>query len=232
MSDSAAIEQMKAYYEARADEYDEWFYRNGRFDRGPEHTARWRSEVAEVERALSREDLSGDLIELACGTGIWTKRLAARGRSLTAVDASAEMLAVNRAKLDDLCVRYLHADLFEWQPERRYDVVFMGFWLSHVPAARLVSFLSRVAAGLERRSGVAFFVDSRRDTTSTAVDHVLPDDPNALVKRRLNDGREFDIVKVFYDPEVLGSAFREAGLEAQIHETQDFFLYGTARHAS
>src|SRR6266511_3494592 len=29
--------------------------------------------------------------------------------------------------------RFIRADIFEWVPDRRYDVVFFGFWLSHVP---------------------------------------------------------------------------------------------------
>ena len=36
----------------RAGEYDQWWFRTGRFDRGAELNAAWRSDVAEVERAL------------------------------------------------------------------------------------------------------------------------------------------------------------------------------------
>jgi hypothetical protein len=30
-------------------------------------------------------------------------------------------------------VTYIAADIFDWQPQHRYDAVFFGFWLSHVP---------------------------------------------------------------------------------------------------
>jgi demethylmenaquinone methyltransferase/2-methoxy-6-polyprenyl-1,4-benzoquinol methylase len=48
----------------------------------------------------------------------------------------------------DAAVEYIEADLFAWQPARRYDFVFMSFWLSHVPAARFDGFFDTVARAL------------------------------------------------------------------------------------
>ena len=68
-------------------------------------------------------------LELACGTGIWTRPLLTVARHILAVDASPEMLALNRAKVADARVRYQLADLFTWEAERsgrsgvRRDVV-------------------------------------------------------------------------------------------------------------
>src|SRR6266508_6846961 len=56
-------------------EYDEWWQRRGRYDRGSEENARWFSERTEVLTAFDRLDLRGDVLELAPGTGIWTERL-------------------------------------------------------------------------------------------------------------------------------------------------------------
>jgi hypothetical protein len=44
-------------------------------------------------------------------------------------------------------VRFVAADLFTWTPDRRYDVVFFGFWLSHVPAERFASFSRTLLLG-------------------------------------------------------------------------------------
>lgn len=46
------------------------------------------------------------------------------------------MLAINRAFNGDARVEYVEADLFEYVPNTLYDLVFAGFWLSHVPEAR------------------------------------------------------------------------------------------------
>jgi len=95
--------------------------------------AGWRTELEEVIQALDGFALRGRVLELAGGTGIWTKQLAQTAAELTVVDASPEMLGINRDRVRDPYVRYITADLFEWQPETVYDVVFFGFWLSHVP---------------------------------------------------------------------------------------------------
>src|SRR5690348_7215985 len=124
------LEEQRRYYRSRAGEYDEWFLRLGRYDRGPELNQQWFAEVAEVDSALAAFEPAGRLLELACGTGWWTERLLPYAGSLTVLDASPEMLALNRARLGDAEVRYVEADLFTWEPDDRFDVVFFSFWLS------------------------------------------------------------------------------------------------------
>ncbi len=219
------LAEMMAYYRARAKEYDEWFYRHGRYDRGPEVNVCWFAEADEVFAALDALKIEGDVLELACGTGIWTERLVRTARSVTAVDASPEMLAINRAKVASDRVSYLQADLFDWRPARTYDAICFAFWLSHVPVERLDAFLN-VVAGALRPGGSLFFVDNRREPISTAIDHQLPEAGSQLMTRRLNDGRTFEIVKNFYEPADLAARFVAAGLDVTVRETATYFLYG------
>ncbi|QBD74551.1 class I SAM-dependent methyltransferase [Ktedonosporobacter rubrisoli] len=219
------LQDMQAYYRARAREYDEWFYRQGRYNRSPEANARWFAEADEVFAALDSFLPDGDVLELAPGTGIWTERLVRTAKSLTAVDAAPEMIELNRARVASAKVSYIQADLFSWQPERSYDSVFFGFWLSHVPLERLDNFLHSVATML-RPGGKLFFVDSRREPSSTAADHQLPAQGDQVMIRKLNDGRTFEIVKNFCDPTDLATRAKIAGLNLTIHETATYFLYG------
>ena len=112
---------------------------------------------------LRRFGPKGRVLELACGTGLWTVELARHAAGITAVDASPEVLDINRARLQETLpevpVRYVRADLFDWRPEEAYDVAFFGFWLSHVPPGRFAAFWDLVRAAL-RPGGRAFFVDS------------------------------------------------------------------------
>ena len=91
--------------------------------------------AAELTRALDSFGPAGSVLELACGPGVWTGQLLRHATDVTAVDASPEMLAIAAGRVPDgAAVRFVEADLFTWEPDRQYDVVFMGFWLSHVPA--------------------------------------------------------------------------------------------------
>ena len=224
-----ALAEQRAYYEARAPEYDEWFERRGRYDRGPDLNARWRADVEQVRAALAAARLGGEVLELACGTGLWTARLALSAARVTALDASPAMLGRNRERLTAAClvdrVAYEQVDLFTWRPDRSFDAVFCGFWLSHVPEERLDPHLASIADAL-RPGGRLFFVDSRREPTASSPDQPLAAAGEALAVRRLNDGRTFHAVKVFRSPAALEAAFARRGMAITVRETPTYFQYG------
>jgi demethylmenaquinone methyltransferase/2-methoxy-6-polyprenyl-1,4-benzoquinol methylase len=227
--DPEILDEQLAYYRARAPEYDEWFFRQGRYDRGEEHRRLWFDEVAQVEAALADAGPAGDVLELACGTGIWTRRLALRSRRVTAIDASPEVIALNRSRVRDARVAYVQADIFQWTPPTTYDFVFFGFWLSHVPLARFEAFWTLVRSAL-RPAGTVFFVDNLAAPAATAREQ--PWDAGGIADRRLNDGRTFRIVKIFHDPADLTARLTPLGWAADVRTTATFFLYGTATVAS
>lgn len=213
------------YYRKRAGEYDDWWLRRGRYDHGPGVNAQWFADAAEVQAALDRFEPAGEVLELACGTGLWTERLVAHAARVSAVDGSAEMLELCRARVGDPRVRYMHADLFAWEPDTPYDVCFFGFWLSHVPEERFEMFWEKLRRALGA-GGRVFFVDSSRHDLASAVDHRLsePGDPTML--RRLADGSEYRIVKHFYEPESLQQRLADLGWTVEVHSTPTFFIYG------
>jgi ubiquinone/menaquinone biosynthesis C-methylase UbiE len=229
-SGARLLDEQLAYYQARAPEYDEWWRRVGRYYRGPDVTSRWTAEVAELEAALDRFAPRGSVLELACGTGWWTERLARRADRLTCVDASPEVVALNRRRLLDAGLptpAYVEADLFAWTPSARFDVVFFSFWLSHVPPERFQSFWATVAEVLAP-GGRVFFIDSLAEETSTACDHRLPRVGDVVQERRLSDGRTFRVVKLFHHPDELAAELQQLGWEANVARTATYFLHGTA----
>jgi SAM-dependent methyltransferase len=231
VTDDVLLTEQLDYYRARAGEYDKWWLRQGRFDRGPEANARWFAETTELARALARFDPRGDVLELACGTGLWTRRLVDYATRVTAVDAAPEVLAINRERVADPMVRYVEADLFRWAPEAAaYDVCVFTFWLSHVPDDRFAGFWETVGSAL-RPGGRVLFIDSARTERSTAADHLLPGQDEDTMTRRLDDGREFQIVKRFYDPDRLAAELARIGWSCRIASTGEFFIYGTATRA-
>ena len=226
------LAEMAQYYRDRAPEYDEWFARQGRYDGGDDANAAWFADVAEAYTAFDALHFTGDVLELAPGTGIWTERLLRTVDSLTDIDIASEMIAQNEARVGPGRVRYLLADLFAWQPDRQYDGVCFCFWISHVPEEQIDAFLGRVAAAL-KPGGKLFFIDShpRIKPVRHSATQVPPEVGSQVLTRTLNDGRAYRIVKNFLEPQALEARCAAAGLDVQVHETPHAFIYGTGIRA-
>jgi demethylmenaquinone methyltransferase/2-methoxy-6-polyprenyl-1,4-benzoquinol methylase len=278
----ALLAEQSRYYDGRAPEYDEWFHRRGRYDQGPERNALWHAEMAALRDALRRFAPAGEVLELACGTGIWTQHIADHARRITAVDASAEMLRLNRVRMAGLLaaegemgsgekgavergvrekgsgekavvekavveknvvekavgdeaidagaiIEYQQADLFQYRPTGRYDAVCFAFWLSHVPEARFEAFWAMVRDALAP-DGRVFFADSLPAPSSMAIDQEPLPESGQVIARSLNDGRRFQIVKVFHEPEALARRLEGMGWEMQVAAIGQYFYVGQGRY--
>ena len=144
---------------------------------------------------------SSRCLELAAGWGRFTRPLLGLCERLTAVDASSEMLAINREFNGDERLEYVEANLFEYVPQGRYDLVFAGFWLSHIPEARFGPFWDMVADALAPNGWVVMVDDGILD--SDGVSTFANDPTGSDAHRKLWDGREFTIIKNAYNPSEL-----------------------------
>lgn len=219
----AHLKSQIEYYSARAAEYDEWFYRKGRYDQGEAENQQWAAEAEEFRQRLLAMGPVESALELAGGTGIWTAELSKIAHHLEVIDASAEMLNINRAKLQNPQITYQQADLFTWEPQKQYDLVFFSFWLSHVPQAKLNPFLAQVAKAL-KPTGHVVMLDSRASSTSTAHNQSTDTTQDQLQHRILNNGQEYNIYKIYYEPEQLYEEFRRVGIHANVFTTSKYFI--------
>jgi SAM-dependent methyltransferase len=207
------LAQQRAYYRALAPDY---------LDQGLDAPG-----GGEVTDALDAFHPTGSVLELACGPGVWTGQLLRHATDVTAVDVSQEMLAIAASRVPDGApVRFVEADLFTWQPDRQYDVVFMGFWLSHVPAERFESFWAVVAAALAPRGRVFFADDGYR-----APDELIEGPASSTIQRRTPDGTAYRIVKVPHEPADLERRLRELGWEITVTPTAGPFFWGAGNRA-
>ena len=214
---SDVVKEQKRYYAERAPEYDDWWYRRGRYELGPDALLRWRADVAEAEAALEAIAPFGAVLDLAAGTGIWTRRLVRLAGRVVAVDANAETLALNSPDAE-----LVRADVFDWEPAERFDLVFFSFWLSHVPGEQFDEFWSLVRAALGP-DGRVFLVDSGTGDTG----HTGTDQAEGEETRSLSDGRTFRIVKRRWRPDELAERVRPLGFELYLHDTaHGHFVYG------
>jgi demethylmenaquinone methyltransferase/2-methoxy-6-polyprenyl-1,4-benzoquinol methylase len=208
--DSLLAEQI-AYYRDRACEYDA----THAFD------AASRARLLDALRAFAPR---GRVLELACGTGQWTAELARHASLLTAVDASPEMIAINRARVPQDNVRYVEADLFAWSTPERYDVVFFSVWLSHVPPQRFEGFWALVADCL-KENGRVFLIDEL--PAVAAHERWISNAIAPVVERPLTTGARHRAIKVLHDPAELGARLSGLGWLADIRTVSWRLFYAT-----
>ncbi len=73
--------------------------------------------------------------------------------------------------------------------------------------------------------GKLLIIDSYFEITSSAKDHLLRDENEIYQKRKLNDEREFQIFKIYYQPDVLSNKLTQAGFQADAKLTDTYFIY-------
>jgi len=211
------LSEQKRYYAERAPEYDDWWYRRGRYAFEPGEQEQWDADVAEAGAALDAFAPLHAVLELAAGTGIWTRRLVRLADRVVAVDANVETLALNTPEAE-----LVRADLFAWRPEETFDLVFFSFWLSHVPEERFDEFWRLVRSAL-RPGGRVFLVDSGAGDKP----HVATDQADGEETRSLADGRTFRIVKRRWRPDELAERVRPLGFSLDLRDTaHGHFLVG------
>jgi demethylmenaquinone methyltransferase/2-methoxy-6-polyprenyl-1,4-benzoquinol methylase len=212
------LDSQAEYYRRRAGEYDATAY-------GDVAAAR-----ARIARLVAEMRPTGTVLEIACGTGMWTDALADVAESLIAIDVAPEAVAIARNRVGPKNVAFEVADVFSWKTAARFAVIFFSAWLSHVPASHFELFW-QMLRGLLVEGGRVLFVDEPVELRDKET--YLPDG-DEIVERQLRDGSTFRIVKNFVDPEQLERRLLEIGWECRIWRDHDdwVWIYGEARPAT
>lgn len=169
---------MKAYYEARAPEYDDWWEGTGLFaERERPGWEAARDELLATLRALP----PAPTLDVACGTGYLMQQLPGL---LTGLDASAAMLEVAARRLPDAA--FVESDALRLPFEDgTFERLFTSHFYGHLDEVERERFLAearRVAAEL-------VVVDSA----------MRPDvEPEELQERVLNDGTTWQVFKRYF----------------------------------
>ena len=208
------MDDLAAYYAKRAAEYE-------RFYDKPERQA---------EYAALRERVAGLLagrrvLELACGTGYWTKVMSATAREVTALDFNQEMLDVAGSKnLPKDKVAFGIGDAYAL-PDlgRRHDALFAGFWWSHVLLQDLDSFL-RGAVDAVAPGALIVFLDNRFVEGSNTPVSRRDAQGNGYQPRALDDGSIYEVLKNFPDDAELLRRASAHGTQAKVENFKYFWL--------
>jgi demethylmenaquinone methyltransferase/2-methoxy-6-polyprenyl-1,4-benzoquinol methylase len=178
---------VKAYYDARAREYDEWYEGLGRFD-GLDRPD-WDEDVRELERVVAFLPPARTL-DVACGTGFLTRHLHGE---VVGLDQSAAMLAIARERVPT--GEFVQGDALALPFEDgSFDRVFTGHFYGH----------------LEPGVREAFLLEARRVAAElVVVDSAVRADrqDQERQERVLNDGSRWEVYKRY---------FTGAGLAAEL----------------
>jgi 2-polyprenyl-3-methyl-5-hydroxy-6-metoxy-1,4-benzoquinol methylase len=204
------------YYRRRVAEYDITAY-------GDVAVARVR-----IDRLVAEMEPAGTVLEIACGTGLWTESLAVWADAVTAIDQAPEAVAIARDRVRSERVEFEAADVFSWTTAARFDVIFFSAWLSHVPADRFEQFWL-LLRDLLADGGRVLFVDEHVNVREKET--YLPGE-DEIVERRLQDGSRFLVIKNFVDPEQLERRLRAIGWDCRIRVDGDDWVCGEARPVS
>jgi ubiquinone/menaquinone biosynthesis C-methylase UbiE len=179
---------VKAYYDRRATEYDDWWRGAGRF--AERDRPGWEAEVAALQAALAALEPARTL-DVACGTGFLTRNL--RGE-IVGLDQSESMLA--EAQEQAPAATFVQGDALALPfGDGSFDRVFTGHFYGHLD-------------GPERER---FLAEARRVAPElVVVDSALREDvePEERQVRVLNDGSRWGVYKRYFEPDALA---RELG---------------------
>ena len=171
---------MKAYYDARAPEYDEWYLGLGRFD-GLERP-HWDDELHALERTLAALPALRTL-DVACGTGFLTRHLSG---DVTGLDQSASMLEVAKARMRSATLVQSDALPLPFAGAS-FDRVFTAHFYGHLQEPERTAFLAEARRVAPELVVVDAAVRADRDRAG-------------MQERVLNDGTRWEVFKRYFEP--------------------------------
>jgi ubiquinone/menaquinone biosynthesis C-methylase UbiE len=175
---------VKAYYEQRAPEYDDWYLGVGKWE--DRDRPGWEAELEGLRGAIEALPASRTL-DVACGTGFLTRHLPGR---IVGLDQSESML--DEARRQAPGAEYVHADALELPFEDgSFERVFTAHFYGHLEDADRVRFLEearRVAPELVVVDSSALHAGGIREEWQ---------------ERILNDGSRWKVYKRYFTPDGL-----------------------------
>jgi ubiquinone/menaquinone biosynthesis C-methylase UbiE len=179
-------DDMRDYYARRAAEYERIYAK-------PER----QGDLHKMEAWLPGCFAGRNVLEVACGTGWWTQFAARNATRWLATDINEETLAIARSKLLPGNVQLRNADAYApGGIDGAFDAAFAGFWWSHVPLARLPSWLDTLYAKLQPGARVVFIDNLYVEGSSTPLSR-RDADGNTYQQRTLDDGSAHEVLKNF-----------------------------------
>ena len=185
----------------------------------------WRWELA---LALRRALRGKRVLEIACGTGVWTRVIVDVAGFVLATDASPRILArakklVSHGKQIPVeRLGFLQLDAYDLaSAPGEFDAALAINWLQHVPCARHAEFLDLLHRKL-RRGATVFIGTSHRSAEWRADLFRPPGEPDFYSRRTRPDGCEYEVIDNLFSKEELGRIFAPVASRLRFRSAQAY----------
>ena len=160
-------------------------------------------QLVEIIAELTAQAKERTVLEIACGTGYFTRFVGPVSRRTTATDVSEEMLGVARS-LRIPNARIVHDDAYRLESvgDERFDFGFAMHWASHIPRDRWHEFFTTFHSRLKPGATVMLVDDIRRPNDADPWYSKLATRDTYEI-RHLPNGDDYEIVKTFFSADDL-----------------------------
>ncbi|MEW5925454.1 MAG: class I SAM-dependent methyltransferase [Candidatus Zixiibacteriota bacterium] len=189
---------MENYYNLRADEYEEIYNRDDPIRQAEQN------KIADTIRNIYE---GRKVLEIACGTGYWTKYLSETASYICAVDNAPDMLTLAKSKKYDCPIDFMMADAFNPAVrERSFDGGLANFWFSHIPKRRIDDFMKAFHRNMA--PGARIFMADNIFIPDLGGELIHPEgSEDTFKKRKLKNGSEHLVLKNYYSRQQLLDLF-------------------------
>lgn len=208
-------QDLRSYYDERANEYDKVYL-------NPEE----QEDLKEVTEILQNVFSNKTVLEFACGTGYWTERIGKAAKSVYAIDVNKSVIKIaqERRKLDNII--YAVADMYGFESEKKYEGFFGGFIWSHIETQYLDSFIENLKKLVSPKGNIVFIDSNPLKGTYHDLKKVIKTDDfgNTYQKRKIENGNEYLVLKNFPTDDFLHEVLSKITNELKVVRTKYYWI--------
>jgi ubiquinone/menaquinone biosynthesis C-methylase UbiE len=166
------------------------------------------------------------VLEIACGTGYWTERIAKTAVSIRATDVNESVVAVAGEKQMPGNVTFAVADMYGFTPDEQFDGVFGGFIWSHILLQDLDGFLEKVGSFLKPNGTLVFIDGNPVEGTNHDLKNITKTDEygNTFQTRKLENGETHLVLKTFPTRDFLVKTLSEIAADIDFIELEYYWI--------
>lgn len=201
------------YYKDRAKEYEKIYAK-------PER----QEELSLVERELQSIFKNKEVLEVACGTGYWTQKIASVAQSVLATDINEAVIEIARSKgYERASAQFEVADLYDLKEKGEYESLFGGFIWSHIHLQELDKFIYHCNS-LVRPGGTVVFIDNNYVEGSSSPVVETDQFGNTYQNRKLENGTNHKVLKNFPTLMVIQRLLADVAVDLQFKNLNYYWI--------